>query len=1026
MSIKVEGRFYAGLGVLDAGIDRLEFVENGSGLTLISGSGRNGGLATYGLDALAPPVLVDLEVFDGGWIQGLSDVFAVVNAPDGGLEIVVGSAEFGKVSAFSFTENGQIGTHVTYDGLGASFGRSSAISGDGGILAFVSQEGALAWARRDAGGDLVGFADIPDETISYDSFVTAAAQVTLGGADILVVGDAGSDGIKSYVLGADTATLVTNLGKADGSGMMDPTQVAIVEVLGDSFVIASSATDNSGALSVFLLEPDGSLTRTDHVIDNGFTRFGGVTSLATVEVDGRQFVAAGGADDGVTLFVVMPGGTLQYLETIVNNWVGGGPGQVAIANVSAIAAGLLNDRIRIIVASQAESGLSDLSWDVSGQGAQFLADNAGEAVTGGGSDDLLVGRAGDDAISGGGGDDILVDGKGEDVLTGGAGADVFVLRDDGQRDVIIDFDPSVDRLDLSSWPFFYVPQTLTILPNADGAEVTWRDETLMVRSANGGTLAAHQIRGAVMTTPDRPMDLSGYSFPDDPTGGDDGGGGGDDDPEPYDFKDTDGDDLIDGTGNADTILIGAGDDEVHAGGGNDQVDGGFGRNRVFLDAGDDSYDDLGQSGSADGDNVHGGAGDDTIRTGASADEIDGGSGDDVIHAGAGHDDVTGGAGSDEAYLGDGNDRYFDSLGEGPGENDIVFGGGGNDYIVTGGGNDQLYGEDGNDTLGGKTGHDLIDAGDGADQAYGASGNDEIYGRAGADTLYGGAGDDILDGGGDDDALHGEAGLDLIRGGDGHDWIHGGADNDTLDGGAGNDVLIGDTGEDRLEGGAGVDVLNGNAGDDILDGGAGNDRLYGGAGHDEIHGGHDMDRLFGHGGNDRMYGDADRDVMFGHAGRDRLYGGDGYDRVIGGQHDDVLFGNAGNDVLLGQDGNDRLCGQQDDDILNGGGGHDKLYGASGNDRLIGGGGNDLLVAGSGTDTLIGGAGRDRFIFTQTSGENFVRGFNLRQDRLLFRGIDKSDVSISKAGPHVTVEWDEGSVVLVNHDGRGFWFDDINFS
>jgi serralysin len=68
---------------------------------------------------------------------------------------------------------------------------------------------------------------------------------------------------------------------------------------------------------------------------------------------------------------------------------------------------------------------------------------------------LLLGTDGNDNLRGGKGADVLVGGLGSDTLIGGLGADVFVFADpldsvagDG-RDVIQDFKPSLDRMDLS-------------------------------------------------------------------------------------------------------------------------------------------------------------------------------------------------------------------------------------------------------------------------------------------------------------------------------------------------------------------------------------------------------------------------------------------------------------------------------------------------------------------------------------------------------------------------------------------------
>lgn len=72
-----------------------------------------------------------------------------------------------------------------------------------------------------------------------------------------------------------------------------------------------------------------------------------------------------------------------------------------------------------------------------------------DRIEGRGGNDLLRGRAGDDRLDGGGGDDTLVGGPGRDRLTGGAGSDTFVFATTAHagRDVLVDFEPGVDRID---------------------------------------------------------------------------------------------------------------------------------------------------------------------------------------------------------------------------------------------------------------------------------------------------------------------------------------------------------------------------------------------------------------------------------------------------------------------------------------------------------------------------------------------------------------------------------------------------
>lgn len=85
------------------------------------------------------------------------------------------------------------------------------------------------------------------------------------------------------------------------------------------------------------------------------------------------------------------------------------------------------------------------------------------AIAGADGNDRLEGSVGSDSMNGGVGADTLIGGAGQDRLTGGAGADVFLFtslsdsstesyRSDGAKhlpDVIEDFTPGVDRIDLS-------------------------------------------------------------------------------------------------------------------------------------------------------------------------------------------------------------------------------------------------------------------------------------------------------------------------------------------------------------------------------------------------------------------------------------------------------------------------------------------------------------------------------------------------------------------------------------------------
>lgn len=144
----------------------------------------------------------------------------------------------------------------------------------------------------------------------------------------------------------------------------------------------------------------------------------------------------------------------------------------------------------------------------------------------------------------------------------------------------------------------------------------------------------------------------------------------------------------------DVIYGGAGNDKIYGGGGDDVIYGQGGRDVIHAGAGHDR--------------VYGG--DETQRTyrrvvinnrvaymavisDAEGDEIHGGSGNDYLLGQRGHDKLYGDAGRDRVYGQTGNDR--------------LVGGEGNDYLRGGSGMDALFAHEGTDAIYGGSGSDRI-------------------------------------------------------------------------------------------------------------------------------------------------------------------------------------------------------------------------------------------------------------------------------------------------------------------------------
>ena len=267
------------------------------------------------------------------------------------------------------------------------------------------------------------------------------------------------------------------------------------------------------------------------------------------------------------------------------------------------------------------------------------------------------------------------------------------------------------------------------------------------------------------------------------------------------------DDIRAGAGD-DTVLAGEGADRVEAGPGDDLVDTGNDDPRPDSGYPFDASDTLGYAPDPDPeddrDQVSGGAGADTIRTGDDR---------DTVFGGLDNDDIDGGVDDDLLWGEDGDDR--------------IIGGEGNDSILGGAGADEIH-ADHNPALGSDD-YAIEDAvspaaspfapdrnpNNGRDTVLGGDGNDSIFGGDDADLLMGETGDDLLEGGLDDDALLGGDGADTLRGGEGRDTLQGGSGDDLLSGGAGADTLSGDAGRDLFTDlGAGDDVTGGEGPEDF--------------------------------------------------------------------------------------------------------------------------------------------------------------------------------------------------------------------
>ncbi len=444
-----------------------------------------------------------------------------------------------------------------------------------------------------------------------------------------------------------TPVMAESLGASDGIGIDAPGAMA---ALGDGrhFVTISPTTH-----SILLLaaDTDGSLTARDHFSDNAATLIGNVSAVTSFSVGDRHFVAAGGAEGGLSIFQLLPDETLQLSQSITRPWG-------ALQDLEAV---VHQGTVELAAIGTGSAGIARLSLAPQPFGATLTGGPGADHLTGTPDDDILAGGGGNDVLSGGAGADLLLDGTGADTMSGGPGTDTFILTEDGAIDTILDYDPAEDQIDLSRWTFMRSLFQLTFTPTPDGIEITRGAETIRIHSASGASLSCSDFdndllglnRLALPAEDLAPITLSGTAGADWIRGGH-------------------GNDTLSGGAGDDVIFAGPGDDIIDGGAGADMIDGGAGHDmltfasatwRVMVDLQNDRFD----LGDAVGDSY---AGIEAITAGPYADQLRGDASDNEFYGGRYSDRLYGRAGNDTLDGGRGVDALYGNAGA-----DVLRGGG---------------------------------------------------------------------------------------------------------------------------------------------------------------------------------------------------------------------------------------------------------------------------------------------------------------------------------------------------------------
>ena len=361
----------------------------------------------------------------------------------------------------------------------------------------------------------------------------------------------------------------------------------------------------------------------------------------------------------------------------------------------------------------------------------------------------------------------------------------------------------------------------------------------------------------------------------------------------------------------------------------------------------------------------GDSGNNILSGGSGNDSLNGSIGDDTLNGGTGNDtadfsattsgivvNLTTGRGT---YTGD-DKVILLSI-----EN--LLGGLGADTLMGDSGDNILNGGDGNDILAGASGNDIINGGNGIDCADYSLAPISVFVNLQSGVAKGDGSDSILfieniTGGRSSDLLIGDSGDNFLNGGDGDDTLSGGAGNDSLFGGNGVDTAdyssvsaslrinlgsgtsLGDGSDifysiENLIGGISDDSLIGSAENNSITGGSGNDTLCGGAGNDLLNGGIGIDTVDYTSSATRVTVNLQAGTSTGEGidilkSIENIIGGNGADSLIGSLANNVIKGGAGIDILTGRGGSDIFIFD------------DKSFGFSSCDHITDFSSNDTMV------------------------------------------------------------------------------------
>ncbi|MBP1857871.1 beta strand repeat-containing protein [Rhizobium herbae] len=243
---------------------------------------------------------------------------------------------------------------------GASFITSTDVGGITYVFVAGATDNGISVFSLGLDGSLNNVSNVTDSGALNLVGVSGLSTITSNGNTYLIAAGAGDNGLSVFRVGTGGAlTSVDNVADDATLKLGGVARVTTATVGGNAYVFAAGTNDDG--ISVFRVAGDGKLTDVANLADTGVFELDGVKGLTTAVIGGNTFLfAAGGVDDGLSVFQVAANGSLTHTSSVTDD------ATLKLDGASDIATAVVGGVTYVFATGTIDNGISVFSVNSSG------------------------------------------------------------------------------------------------------------------------------------------------------------------------------------------------------------------------------------------------------------------------------------------------------------------------------------------------------------------------------------------------------------------------------------------------------------------------------------------------------------------------------------------------------------------------------------------------------------------------------------------------------------------------------------